>query len=40
MVRNVRKPAGALPGMVLYTTYQTILASSDEALVQKLSQNP
>lgn len=38
MVRNVRKPAGALPGMVLYTTYQTILAASDEALVQKLAQ--
>lgn len=39
MVRNVRKPAGALPGMVLYTTYQTILASSEEALVQKLAKN-
>ncbi len=38
MVRNVRKPAGALPGMVLYTTYQTILASADESLVQRLAQ--
>ena len=38
MVRNVRKPSGALPGMVLYTTYQTILAESDDALVQRLKQ--
>ena len=37
MVRNVRKPAGALPGMVLYTPYQTILASADEELVQRLA---
>lgn len=36
-VRNVRKPAGALPGMVLYTTYQTILAEADESLSQRLS---
>ena len=39
MVRNVRKPSGAMPGMVLYTTYQTILAASDEALVQRIAQN-
>ena len=37
MVRNVKKPSGALPGMVLYTTYQTILAQGDEALVRELS---
>lgn len=37
MVRNVKKPTGALPGMVLYTTYQTILAQSDASLVQALS---
>ena len=36
MVRNVRKPSGGLPGMVLYTTYQTILAESDEALAERL----
>ena len=36
MVRNVRKPSGGLPGMVLYTTYQTILAESDESLVERL----
>ena len=36
MVRNVRKPSGGLPGMALYTTYQTILAESDEALVERL----
>ena len=36
MVRNVRKPSGGLPGMVLYTTYQTILAESDESLAERL----
>ena len=36
MARNVKKPSGALPGMVLYTTYQTILAQSDESLVRTL----
>ena len=36
MVRNVRRPSGALPGMVLYTTYQTVLAEADESLVQRL----
>lgn len=36
MVRFVRKPSGALPGMVLYTGYQTCMAESDEALVERL----
>ncbi len=36
MVRFVRKPSGALPGKVVYTDYQTILAEADEALVQRL----
>lgn len=36
MVRFVRKPAGALPGMVLYTEYQTCMAESDEALIERL----
>ena len=36
MVRFVRKPSGALPGMVLYTDYQTCMAESDEALVERL----
>ena len=35
-VKFVKKPAGARPGMVVYTTYQTILADPEEALVQKL----
>ena len=29
MVRNVRKPAGALPGKVIYTNYRTIIVDSD-----------
>ena len=36
MVRFVRKPSGALPGMVIYTDYKTILAQADEALMQRL----
>lgn len=36
MVRFVRKPSGALPGMVLYTEYQTCMAESDETLVERL----
>ena len=36
MVRFVRKPSGALPGMVIYTDYKTILAQADEALVLML----
>ena len=35
-VRNVRKSPGGLPGMVFYTDYSTVIAQSDEALVQRL----
>lgn len=34
--RNVKKPTGALPGKVIYTNYETILAAPDEALTQTL----
>lgn len=34
--RLCAKPSGALPGMVLYTDYQTCMAESDEALVERL----
>ena len=36
-VKFVKKPAGAKPGMVIYTTYQTMLADSDESLVKRLA---
>ena len=36
MVRNVRKPSGAMPGKVIYTDYQTMLVQADEALVLRL----
>jgi predicted ribosome quality control (RQC) complex YloA/Tae2 family protein len=36
MVRNVRKPAGARPGTVIYTQYKTILAEADPALAERL----
>ena len=36
-VKNVKKPAGARPGMVTYTTYQTAFVRPDKALVQALA---
>ncbi len=36
MVRFVKKPSGAMPGMVIYTDYNTIMAEADEALCKKL----
>ena len=35
-VKFVKKPAGAKPGMVIYTTYRTLMAQPDEALVKRL----
>jgi len=35
-VRFVKKPAGARPGMVVYTTYETMYVTPDEELVKKL----
>lgn len=36
-VRNVKKPSGARPGMVVYAPYQTAYVAPDEALVKKLA---
>lgn len=35
-VRRVKKPSGAMPGKVIYTDYQTIVAVPDAALAEKL----
>lgn len=35
-VKYVKKPAGAKPGMVIYTTYQTVMAPPDEVLAKRL----
>ena len=35
-VKYVKKPAGARPGMVVYTTYQTAYVDPDGELVKKL----
>lgn len=35
-VRNVKKPAGGRPGMVIYTTCRTVYVTPDEALVKRL----
>ena len=34
--RYVKKPAGAKPGMVIYTTYQTMYVAPDAELAKKL----
>ncbi|MDO4816322.1 MAG: NFACT RNA binding domain-containing protein [Bacillota bacterium] len=36
MVRFVKKPAGSMPGKVIYTDYSTLMAEADEALAEKL----
>ena len=38
-VKHIKKPNGARPGMVIYTDYKTIIASSDEELVTRLKRN-
>lgn len=35
-IKNVKKPAGAKPGMVIYENYKTIYVTPDEGLVEKL----
>jgi len=37
MVKHVKKPAGARPGMVIYTTNETAYVSPNESLVKSLS---
>ena len=37
-VKNVKKPAGARPGMVVYDSYQTAYVTPDEALVKALEE--
>jgi len=36
LVRNVKKPPGGRPGMVIYTDFQTIIVAPDEELVARL----
>ena len=38
-VKNVKKPAGAKPGMVIYDHYTTAVVTPDEALVEKLKED-
>ena len=38
-VRNVKKPAGALPGMVIYEHYTTCYVTPDAALPARLGGN-
>lgn len=38
-VKNVKKPSGAKPGMVIYVNYSTIYTNPDEKTVEKLKNN-
>ena len=38
LVKNVKKPNGAKPGMVIYTTYQTAVVTPDAALCERLKE--
>lgn len=38
-VKNVKKPNGAKPGLVIYDNYNTVYISPDEELVEKLKNN-
>ena len=35
-VRNVKKPQGSLPGMVIYDRYNTVYVTPEESLAEKL----
>ena len=35
-VRYVKKPGGAKPGMVIYTTYRTVYVTPDPSLPERL----
>ena len=35
-VRDVKKPAGGRPGMVVYTAYRTVNVTPEEAAVERL----
>ena len=36
MVKFVKKPSGAKPGMVIYTDYKTVYVTPDESLAERL----
>ncbi len=38
LIKNVKKPNGAKPGMVIFTDYQTAYVTPDEALIKQLQQ--
>ena len=35
-VRNVKKPAGGRPGMVIYTTFRTVYVTPEKDAVERL----
>jgi predicted ribosome quality control (RQC) complex YloA/Tae2 family protein len=39
LVKNVKKPSGAKPGMVIYVNYNTIYTTPDEKIIKSLEKN-
>ena len=39
LVKNVKKPAGSRPGMVIYNDFKTMIVVQDEELVKRLREN-
>jgi len=40
LVKQVKKPPGGRPGMVIYTDFKTIIATPDEELIKRLRSKP
>ncbi|MBR5321076.1 MAG: fibronectin/fibrinogen-binding protein, partial [Clostridia bacterium] len=36
LIKNVKKPAGAKPGKVIYNTYNTVYVTPEKTFVEKL----
>ena len=37
LIKNVKKPAGARPGRVIFTDYETLIVEPDPALAERLT---
>ena len=40
LIKNVKKPPGGRPGMVIYSDFKTIIVPPDEELINRLRSNP
>jgi predicted ribosome quality control (RQC) complex YloA/Tae2 family protein len=39
-VKNVKKPSGAKPGMVIYENYRTLVVTPDESRIKSMASQP